>query len=541
MLQPSSTRENVKRGLKLADSPLKLSRQSTRPTIARPESPLRAATPLKQPPVLNRPASPLRCKSPTGNPGNVKVAVRVRPLVENEGEGTCLVSMSGMETVLEPDPTSSRHQERRSFAFDRSFWSATQNSNYSSQADVYDLFGREFLDHSLDGYNACIFAYGQTGSGKSYTMLGPDSDPGIIPRLCSDLFDRVEKLRGVSTVSVRMSYCEIYNEQVRDLLSDGKTNTSLRIRENNKREPYVEGLGEFAVKNVAQVLKHLQKGNAVRATASTNVNSHSSRSHAVFSLEIRQLTYEDGGTDEKSSLLRLVDLAGSERTNATGATGERLREGSNINKSLVTLGRVISALAAGRRSTMQVIPYRDSVLTRLLQDSLGGNSKTAMIACISPTSYEQTLSTLRYAVQTKSITTEARVNHDRINSEEQDAKIEEMQRQLKNLQLRLSERNDTAESEVVAKVAASVRFYEDRAALLEARCRRLEQQNDQYAEQIERMSETSQNSAKQVSTVGNEQIVSLVSQYTQFEQTLCRDREAVTKRLEKWADILQNV
>lgn len=540
MLKTNPTRENIKRGTTKSYSPLKLSNPDGNVANSRPDSPLKVAHGIKPSPVLTRPASPLRCKSPVRDAGNVKVAVRVRPLVEQDAGGTCLISMTGQDTHLSPDPTSTRQQEKRSFTFDKSFWSVSQDQNFSSQEDIYNLFGREFLDHSLEGYNTCIFAYGQTGSGKSYTMMGSDSEPGIIPQLCTDLFERIVQLQGVSTVSVRASFCEIYNEQVRDLLGNSKTSTNLKIRENAAREPYVEGLSEFTVKNVAQVLRYLKQGNAIRATASTNMNSHSSRSHAVLSLEIRQLTYEDGGTDEKRSLLRLVDLAGSERTNATGATGERLREGSNINKSLVTLGRVISALASERRSPNQVIPYRESVLTRLLQDSLGGNSKTAMIACISPTNYEQTLSTLRYAVQAKHITTEARVNQDRIDAEEQGAQIEEMQKQLNDLQLKLSKRDDLDESNVIAKVAATVRFYEDRAALLEARCRKLEQQNDQLTDQLERAEHISTSSAQSFASTGVDRIEALISEYTQFGHSLSQERETVSKRLEHWSAILDS-
>ncbi|PRT54954.1 Kinesin-like protein KIF13A [Wickerhamiella sorbophila] len=540
MLKTNPARENIKRGTTKAHSPLKLYNPNGNTGSPRSESPLKAASGINPPPpVLTRPSSPLRCKSPVRDSANVKVAVRVRPLIAEDAEVSCLLSMAGQDTFLSPDPTSTRQQEKRSFTFDKSFWSASKDSNFASQEDVYELFGKEFLDHSLEGYNTCIFAYGQTGSGKSYTMMGTESEPGIIPQLCSDLFERIEQLQGISSVSVRASFCEIYNEQVRDLLSNAKTSTNLKIRENSSREPYVEGLSEFTVKNVAQVLKYLKQGNAIRATASTNMNSHSSRSHAVFSLEIRQLTYEDGGTEEKRSLLRLVDLAGSERTNATGATGQRLREGSNINKSLVTLGRVISALASDRRSTLQVIPYRESVLTRLLQDSLGGNSKTAMIACISPTNYEQTLSTLRYAVQAKHITTEARVNQDRIDSEQQGAQIEEMQKRLNDLQLKLSKRDQPDESSVIAKVAATVRFYEDRAALLEARCRKLEQQNDLLTDKLERTAQILRTSGQSLAATGVDRIQALISEYTQFGQTLSQDRETVSNRLDYWTAILE--
>lgn len=365
---------------------------------------------------------------------------------------------STQQTILHPpsqaDAKAKKVYEEKSFMFDKSFWSHDEQSpHYSHQKDVYASFGEEFLDHNFDGYHTCIFAYGQTGSGKSYTMMGTPTQPGLIPRTCEGLFQRIEEEQNSSiTYGVHVSYFEVYNEHVRDLLVPRTTPpTYLKIRESKADGVYVQGLTDSPVKSYTEVEKLMHAGDQNRTTAATKMNDTSSRSHAVFTLTLKQIQHDlaSDSTIERLARMRLVDLAGSERANRTEATGARLREGSNINQSLTTLGRVIAALADPKRQRalqtkggisptkrrMEVVPYRDSVLTWLLKDSLGGNSKTAMVACISPSDYEETLSTLRYADQAKKIKTRAHVNQDAVSAAERDAKILEMQETIKNLQL----------------------------------------------------------------------------------------------------------
>jgi hypothetical protein len=355
------------------------------------------------------------------------------------------------------DPANSRSKMRKvmepkEFTFDNSFWSHNKDDpNYAHQEDVYDCLGQEFLDHNFDGYHTCIFAYGQTGSGKSYTMMGTEEKPGLIPRTCKDLFDRIEETEMETpnlSHQVRVSYFEVYNEHVRDLLVPRKEPPQyLKIRESPTEGPYVKDLTDASVRSYSEIQRYMRIGDGNRTVASTKMNDTSSRSHSVFTIMLKQ-SYTDMDTDETTSRtarIRLVDLAGSERAKATEATGTRLREGSNINKSLTTLGRVIAALAdpkhsragTGKRSK-DIVPYRDSILTWLLKDSLGGNSKTAMIACIAPADYDETLSTLRYADQAKRIRTRAMINEDYVSAAARDAKILEMAAQIRALEYELT-------------------------------------------------------------------------------------------------------
>ncbi|KAG7205851.1 hypothetical protein KM043_007787 [Ampulex compressa] len=310
----------------------------------------------------------------------------------------------------------------KSFAFDHCFYSLEPGAeNFASQEVVFDALGRDILDNAFQGYNACIFAYGQTGSGKSYTMMGSGDNKGIIPRLCDNLFDMIAKQQSSElSYKVEVSYMEIYNEKVHDLLDPKPNKQSLKVREHNVLGPYVDGLSQLAVTSFQDIDNLMAEGNKSRTVAATNMNSESSRSHAVFSVILTQTLTDSksGVSGEKVSRMSLVDLAGSERAVKTGAVGDRLKEGSNINKSLTTLGLVISKLAdqnsGNNKNKDKFVPYRDSVLTWLLKDNLGGNSKTVMVATISPAAdnYEETLSTLRYADRAKRIVNHAVVNED---------------------------------------------------------------------------------------------------------------------------------
>ncbi|KAK8135378.1 Kinesin-like protein KIF1C [Apiospora sp. TS-2023a] len=447
--------------------------------------------------------------------GNVKVVVRVRAFLprEIEKEKDCLISMdpiTQMTTLLAPcddDPENSHAKSRKvieekSFTFDNSFWSHDRKDrHYAEQEDVYNCLGEEFLDHNFEGYHTCIFAYGQTGSGKSYTMMGTPDHPGLIPRTCEDLFQRIEAAQQETpniSYHVRVSYFEVYNEHVRDLLVPVRPNQPpyyLKIRESPTEGPYVKDLTDVPVRNIGEILRYMKKGDGSRTTASTKMNDTSSRSHAVFTIMLKQIHHdmETDETTERSSRIRLVDLAGSERAKSTEATGARLREGSNINKSLTTLGRVIAALAdpksgrPGGKRSKDIVPYRDSILTWLLKDSLGGNSKTAMIACIAPSDYDETLSTLRYADQAKRIRTRAIVNQDHISTAERDAQIAAMAEEIRVLQLsvadtrrREKDHKDSEErlEEYQNRVVAMQRLMEERSMVSEGKIRSLQTENE---------------------------------------------------------------
>ncbi|KAI0471650.1 hypothetical protein GGR56DRAFT_667564 [Xylariaceae sp. FL0804] len=468
--------------------------------------------------------------------GNVRVVVRVRAFLPREIErgADCLISM---DPITQLTTLHSRKViEEKSFTFDNSFWSHNmEDQHYAHQEEVYDSLGEEFLDHNFEGYHTCIFAYGQTGSGKSYTMMGTPEQPGLIPRTCEDLFQRIEAAQSETpniSYHVRASYFEVYNEHVRDLLvpvAPHRPPYYLKIRESPTEGPYVKDLTEVPVRNYREILRYMKGGDASRTTASTKMNDTSSRSHAVFTIMLKQI-HHDMDTDEtteRSSRIRLVDLAGSERAKSTEATGARLREGSNINKSLTTLGRVIAALAdpkatshrpgggargrggggGGGRSDA-VVPYRDSILTWLLKDSLGGNSKTAMIACIAPSDYEETLSTLRYADQAKRIRTRAVVNQDHtVSSAERDAQIAAMADEIRALQQQLlsasaareealdqqhrrntarereseeqkQQRGSSGLEEYQNRVAEMQRLLEDRGLVAEGKIRSLQTENE---------------------------------------------------------------
>lgn len=410
-------------------------------------------------------------------------------------------------TLLAPDedeqPKSKSRKiiEDKKFTFDSSFWSHdTKDNHYAHQEDVYNALGEEFLDHNFEGYHTCIFAYGQTGSGKSYTMMGTPDQPGLIPRTCEDLFERIQAAQNENTniaYNVRVSYFEVYNEHVRDLLvpaSPSGPPNYLKIRESPTDGPYVKDLTEVPVRSIDEILRHMKNGDSSRTTASTKMNDTSSRSHAVFTIMLRQIHHdmETDETTERSSRIRLVDLAGSERAKSTEATGARLREGSNINKSLTTLGRVIAALADPKTlrpgaKRKEIVPYRDSILTWLLKDSLGGNSKTAMIACIAPSDYDETLSTLRYADQAKRIRTRAVVNQDHMSTAERDAQIAAMAEEIRVLQLSVSDSRQKEKNakdaeerleEYQHRVTTMQRLMEERGMVAESKIKKLQTENE---------------------------------------------------------------
>lgn len=366
---------------------------------------------------------------------SVKVVVRCRPMNEKERVANFdrVVSVDvkfGQVAVRNPRATSS-HEHPKVFTFDSVYdWN-------SKQMELYDETFRPLVDSVLFGFNGTIFAYGQTGTGKTYTMEGVRNDPdrrGVIPNSFEHIFTHISRSQNQQYL-VRASYLEIYQEEIRDLLSKDQMRR-LELKERPDTGVYVKDLSSFVTKSVREIEHVMNVGNQNRSVGATNMNEHSSRSHAIFviTIECSELGL-DGENHIRVGKLNLVDLAGSERQTKTGAQGERLKEATKINLSLSALGNVISALVDGRSTH---IPYRDSKLTRLLQDSLGGNARTVMVANIGPASYnvEETLTTLRYANRAKNIKNKPRVNED-----PKDALLREFQEEIARLKEQLEKRS----------------------------------------------------------------------------------------------------
>ncbi|XP_047482876.1 kinesin-like protein KIF28P isoform X3 [Penaeus chinensis] len=359
---------------------------------------------------------------------NVKVAVRVRPFNKREKgrKAKNIIQMNGKVTkLLNPDDEA----DVKAFTYDFSYWSFdgskempdgyfakdSAGSKYCDQKTVFDDLGGGILKNAWDGYNSTLFAYGQTGSGKSWSVIGYGANKGVVPMFCEKLFQGITEQKGTKEFEVRFSMLEIYNEVVRDLLNPSKKKQGLKVRQHPKKGFYAEGLKMAMVSNYQEIEQKMNEGTVNRTIASTNMNATSSRAHTIVGIEFTQ-KFKNGAGQEtaKKAVVNLVDLAGSERVDSTGATGERLKEGAGINLSLTCLGNCIHALAENASGKPTRVPFRDSKLTKLLMNALGGNSKTIMIAAISPAdiNYEETLSTLRYADRAKQIKTKATVNED---------------------------------------------------------------------------------------------------------------------------------
>uniref|UniRef100_A0AAQ4RZM9 Kinesin family member 13Bb n=1 Tax=Gasterosteus aculeatus aculeatus TaxID=481459 RepID=A0AAQ4RZM9_GASAC len=429
------------------------------------------------------------------NEANVKVAVRVRPMNRREKDlqTKCVVEMEGNQTVLHPATTNVTGSNRCG--------GGPVVAVCEGQDVVFQCLGESLLDNAFLGYNACIVAYGQTGSGKSYTMMGSAEQPGLIPRLCSSLFSRtVAEAREGECFTVEVSYMEIYNEKVRDLLDPKGHRQALRVREHKVMGPYVDGLARLAVSCYKDIESLMSEGNKSRTVAATNMNEESSRSHAVFNIILTH-TLTDLRSEvrrgEKVSKLSLVDLAGSERAAKTGAAGERLKEGSNINKSLSTLGLVISALAdqGGGKNKSKFVPYRDSVLTWLLKDSLGGNSRTAMVATISPSAdnYDETLSTLRYADRAKSI-----VNHAVVNEDPNARIIRELREEVEKLKEQLTEAESMKAPELKDRLEESEKLIQEMTVTWEDKLTKTEAVAQERQRQLESLGISLQSSGIRV-------------------------------------------
>ncbi|KNC29107.1 hypothetical protein FF38_14528 [Lucilia cuprina] len=364
---------------------------------------------------------------------NVRVVVRARPMDKNELQAGALsvIKIDKLKraiTVVKPNATT--NEPPKNYYFDNVF------DGESSQLDLYVDTARPIVEKVLEGYNGTILAYGQTGTGKTYTMSGNPESPqtkGIIPNAFAHIFGHIAKAKENQKFLVRVSYMEIYNEEVRDLLGKDVTK-SLEVKERPDIGVFVKDLSGYVVHNADDLENIMKLGNKNRVVGATKMNSESSRSHAIFSITVERSELAEGGQQHvRMGKLQLVDLAGSERQSKTQATGQRLKEATKINLSLSVLGNVISALVDGKSSH---IPYRNSKLTRLLQDSLGGNSKTVMCATISPadTNYMETISTLRYASRTKNIQ-----NRMHINEEPKDALLRHFQEEIERLRKQLEE------------------------------------------------------------------------------------------------------
>ncbi|TBU50883.1 kinesin heavy chain [Dichomitus squalens] len=337
---------------------------------------------------------------------NIKVVCRFRPTnaIEQREGGEIVVSFDdNLQTVQVRSAQLSSGPEKDGFTFDRVFPPGTK------QHEVFDYGVKDIVKDVLDGYNGTIFAYGQTGSGKTFTMMGADIDnpelKGLIPRITEQIFQSIVESDAHLEYLVKVSYMEIYLERIRDLLAP--QNDNLQVHEEKSKGVYVKGLSDFYVSSAQEVYEIMRQGGAARVVSYTNMNAESSRSHSIFLITINQKNTETGA--QKTGNLYLVDLAGSEKVGKTGASGQTLEEAKKINKSLSALGMVINALTDGKAKH---IPYRDSKLTRILQESLGGNSRTTLIINCSPSSYNEaeTLSTLRFGIRAKSIKNTARVN-----------------------------------------------------------------------------------------------------------------------------------
>lgn len=363
----------------------------------------------------------------------LKVVVRCRPINRKE-------EAAGYERILDMDvklgqvtirnPKATPGELAKTFTFD-----AVYDAN-SKQADLYDETVRPLIDSVLQGFNGTMFAYGQTGTGKTYTMQGVWADPekrGVIPNSFEHIFTHISRSQNQQYL-VRASYLEIYQEEIRDLLAKDQSK-KMELKENPETGVYIKDLSSFVTKNVKEIEHVMNLGNQNRSVGSTNMNEYSSRSHAIFVITVEcSETGLDGEDHIRVGKLNLVDLAGSERQSKMGTQGDRPKEASKINLSLSALGNVISALVDGKSTH---IPYRDSKLTRLLQDSLGGNAKTIMVATLGPAShsYDESLSTLRFANRAKNIKNKPRVNED-----PKDTLLREFQEEITRLKAQLEKR-----------------------------------------------------------------------------------------------------
>jgi kinesin family protein 13 len=397
---------------------------------------------------------------------NIKVAIRVRPFNQRELDlkTELCVDMSDNQTYILKEGSS---EIERTFTYDNCFWSHDEfdtdehgyhfpvkgSRKYWDQERVYNVLGKDVLNNALNGYNCCLFAYGQTGSGKSYSIFGYGENKGIVPKICNQFLDGTTLVEDDKrSFSLSISMLEIYNEKIQDLLIPiaKRAKGGLKVRENNKLGVFVEDLTKREVRSYVEIEEVIELGNKHKTLGATLMNATSSRAHTIITLELVQREVGIIKTTQKDSVIYLVDLAGSEKVAKTEAKGDRLKEACSINKSLTVLGIVIHQLYLRSEGEKVIVSYRDSALTRILQNALGGNSVTTMICAISPArdNIDETLSTLRYADQAKQIKQNARINES-----ETDKMIRELMEEndkLKNLLAQLQGNKDRTVADDVA-------------------------------------------------------------------------------------------
>ncbi|XP_066903859.1 osmotic avoidance abnormal protein 3 isoform X2 [Halyomorpha halys] len=463
----------------------------------------------------------------------VKVIVRCRPMNSRELNLKCksvvvLDSGGGSCSIMNPDDSSA---PPKTFSFDGVYcMNSTTEQIYNES--VYPL-----IEGVLEGYNGTVFAYGQTGCGKSFSMQGipePPTQRGIIPRSFEHIFEAISVTPDVKYL-VLASYLEIYNEEIRDLLGPD-IKKKLDLKESADRGVYVQDLTWHAAGSVADCENLMSKGWANRSTGATLMNADSSRSHSIFSISIEMMTTGSGDLDGlvRKGKLSLVDLAGSERQTKTGAMGDRLKEASKINLSLSALGNVISALVDGKAKH---IPYRDSKLTRLLQDSLGGNTKTLMLACLSPAdnNYDETLSTLRYANRAKNI-----CNKPQINEDPKDAMLRKYQEEIEKLKSMLTTPKMTAvvDEVLLQQERDKVRLeYERELAALRSQFAEMHMSKIQVQAEFETLKNQYENQIQQINnkSVFKQEPITIVDAGTERKEE-GNNKEEEINRLDKNAD-----
>lgn len=447
----------------------------------------------------------------------VRVIVRSRPLSQTEKERGNYSIVQFDRSINQVAINESKSAIPKTFAYDAVF------DDSFTQQQLYDESAYPLVDSTLKGYNSTIFAYGQTGCGKTFTMLGVPDDPslrGIIPNSFAHIFGCISESKTDKMFLVQCSYIEIYNEEIRDLLKYD-SNSKLELKESKDKGIFVKNLSTQTVKNINDINTAMVNGGNHRTVKATNMNEKSSRSHAIFTIYIETSEKQGDKNLIKAGKLNLVDLAGSERQKKTGAEGDRLKEAIKINLSLSALGNVINALV----ERGQHIPYRDSKLTMLLQDSLGGNTKTLMIAVISPAdyNYDESLSTLRYASRAKFIQ-----NKPKINEDPKDALLREYAEEIDQLK-KLIEQQSRGEPIIVEKIVEK---------FVEVPVKKKKIHNLQEIEEIEELDEpvrrVSQRFTKQLSKLENsaedhEQKSKLSNMLSEIKNQLIQGGEVLNK------------
>lgn len=504
---------------------------------------------------INTDATQIECEEGQGN-DRIKVVVRVRPPLDRELKGYCPYSKAYSIESSDKSDSLTLSENLNSiasggiengiiyntyrFGFDRVY------SPEASQEKVYSESARHVVMNALHGYNASIIAYGQTGAGKTHTMSGTlaGEDRGIIPRAVDDVFEHISHDCGATagdTVNylVRASYLQIYNEVISDLLKP--ENKNLMIREDTKRGVYVEGLSEWVVRTPADVYDLMSRGSQARTTGATRLNELSSRSHAIFILVVEKSYLCKTGMDQNERIVRigklnLVDLAGSERVHVTGARGARLEESKKINQSLSALGNVIGALTDPRRQQVKGahVPYRDSKLTRILEDSLGGNCKTTFVAVISPAAeaFSESLSTLKFANRAKKVKNAPRVNED----ESQRTLLKKYEKELKRLRAELQVRSkDLVDKRLLLQLEEARRKEQaDKIAAMSA----LERQSAEIARQKAAMSSLQ----KRISSMQSQLLVGgqSVQDTPAFKNMLAQEQSRIREEYKRKMAELEN-